>query len=121
MTDAFTWPSLFRHSLKCLLNLSLREQPLLPMLDVFNVGWVRKEYALLKERATTATHAGCVQCGLGRKGIRPSQSATQDPAYYSCTSMGSLQTRSPLLSSKPITKHSSSSYRRPTAHLHTSE
>jgi len=44
MTGAFKWPSLLRHFLKCLPNLSLREQPLLPPLD-----------------------AGCVRRGLGRK------------------------------------------------------
>ena len=32
MTNAFTCPSPLRHSLKCLLNLSLREQSLLPVL-----------------------------------------------------------------------------------------
>jgi len=32
------WPSLLQHSLKCQLNLSLREQPLLPVLDVFKLG-----------------------------------------------------------------------------------
>jgi len=40
MTDAFMWPSPLRHLFKCLLNLSLREQPLLPVLDVFSVGSV---------------------------------------------------------------------------------
>jgi len=40
MTDAFTWPSPLRHFLKCLPNLSSREQPLLLILDVFSVGWV---------------------------------------------------------------------------------
>jgi len=34
MTGAFTWPSCFS-ILECQPNLSLREQPLLPMLDVF--------------------------------------------------------------------------------------
>ena len=40
MIDVFIWPSLSWHSLKCLLTLLLQEQPLLPMLDVFSVGWV---------------------------------------------------------------------------------
>ena len=41
-TDAFTWPSLLRHFSKCLLNLSTWGQPLLPVLDVFGMGWVIK-------------------------------------------------------------------------------
>jgi len=40
-TDASTWPSLLRLFSKFLLHLSLPEQPLLPVLDVFSVGWVR--------------------------------------------------------------------------------
>jgi len=39
MTGAFTWPSRLWHFFKCLLNLSLQEQPLLPVLDVFNADW----------------------------------------------------------------------------------
>jgi len=39
MTDAFKWPSLLRHFLKCLPNQSLREQPLPPVQDVFGMGW----------------------------------------------------------------------------------
>jgi len=35
------WPSPLQHFLKCLLNLLVQEQPLLPVLDVFSVGWVR--------------------------------------------------------------------------------
>jgi len=31
-----------QHFLKCLQNLLFREQPLLPVLDAFSVGWVRK-------------------------------------------------------------------------------
>jgi len=42
-TDAFTWPSPLRHFLKCLPNLSSREQPLLLALDVFSVGWVTQK------------------------------------------------------------------------------
>jgi len=42
MTGAFKWLFLFRHFLKCLQNLSLQEQSLLPMVDVFCVGWGRK-------------------------------------------------------------------------------
>ena len=60
-------------SWKCLLNLLVQEQPLLPVLDVFSVGWVR---------------------------IRPSQGAaaemllkmTHNPAHFSWTQTGSLQT-----------------------------
>jgi len=37
---AFTWPSLLGHGLKCQPNLSQGEQQLLPVLDVFSVGWV---------------------------------------------------------------------------------
>jgi len=40
LTGAFTWPSLYDICHKCQLNLSLREQALLPALDVFGVGWV---------------------------------------------------------------------------------
>ena len=39
-TDAFTWTSPLRHFLKFLPNLSIREQPLSPSLDVS--GWVIK-------------------------------------------------------------------------------
>jgi len=71
-TDAFPWPSLLRHLLKCLPNLSSWERPLLPMLNVFGVGWVI---------------------------IRPSQDApaeilakmTHDPTYSCWTPRGSLQ------------------------------
>jgi len=38
MTDAFTWPSLYGIRYKGQLNLSIREQPLLPALDVFGMG-----------------------------------------------------------------------------------
>ena len=40
--DAFMWPSLLRHYLKYLPNLSPLEQPLLLALDVFSVGWVKQ-------------------------------------------------------------------------------
>jgi len=40
MTGAFTWLSLYDIHYKCQLNLSLREQPLLPVLNVFGMGWV---------------------------------------------------------------------------------
>jgi len=42
MTGAFKWSSLLQHFLQCLPNLSLREEPLLPVLDVFGAGWVWK-------------------------------------------------------------------------------
>jgi len=42
MTGAFTWPSIYDIRYKRQPNLSLREQPLLPALDVFGVGWVIK-------------------------------------------------------------------------------
>jgi len=78
-TDAFTWPSLLRHLSKWLLNLSTWEQPLLPVLDVFGMGWVIK---------------------------RPSQGAaaemlpkTYDPTYSSWTLRGLVQTRPLSLSS----------------------
>jgi len=45
MTGAFAWPCLLRHCLKCHPNLSLREQPLLPMLDVLSAGLVGKRKA----------------------------------------------------------------------------
>jgi len=92
-TDAFKWPSrgeegrclhvpplpLLRHFLKCLPNLSPREQPVLLALDVFSVGRVIR---------------------------RPSQGAetkmrpktTHDPTYSRWTPSGSLK-RSPSLSS----------------------
>jgi len=41
-TDAFTWPSVLWHFLKCLPNLSSREQPLLLALGVFSVEWVKQ-------------------------------------------------------------------------------
>jgi len=40
MAGAFKWPSLLWRFVKCWLNLSLREEPLLSMLDVFRPGWV---------------------------------------------------------------------------------
>jgi len=81
---------------KCQLNLSIWEQQLLPVLDVFGIVWVIK---------------------------RPSQGPAAEmlpkplnPTYYSWTQRGLLQTRSPSLSSYPTrTRLSSSSYRRPTA------
>jgi len=45
MTGAFKWLSPLRHFLKCLLNLSLREQPPLPALDMLNLGWVGERLA----------------------------------------------------------------------------
>ena len=75
-TDAITWSSLLRHFLKCLLNLLTWEQSLLPVLDVFGMGWVIK---------------------------RPSQGAaaemlpkTYDPAYSSGTLRGLLYCRQDL-------------------------
>jgi len=38
---AFTWPSRLLHYLICIPNQLLREQPLLPMLDVFSADWIR--------------------------------------------------------------------------------
>jgi len=40
MTGTFMWPYLLRRLLNILPNLSVREQPLLPVLDVFSAGWV---------------------------------------------------------------------------------
>ena len=40
--SAFEWPSSFRHLLKCLQNLSLRDQPLLTVLDMLGADWVGK-------------------------------------------------------------------------------
>jgi len=39
-TGAFTWPSLYNICYKCQPNLSLQEQLLLFVLDVFGMGWV---------------------------------------------------------------------------------
>ena len=64
--------------LKCQPNLSLREQPLLPVLDVFSVDWVRP-------------FQGAAASLLPRM--------TEDPAFCSWTLRGRLQTRSALLSS----------------------
>ena len=67
-------------------------------------------------RAATATRAGCVWHGVGHKTFFPGATAemlpkTHDPAYSSWALRGSLQTRSPSLSSYPIrTRLSSSSH-----------
>ena len=42
MAGAFTWFSCTTFATKCQPNLSIREQPLLPSLDVFGMGWVMK-------------------------------------------------------------------------------
>ena len=88
-----------QHSLECLLNLSLREQLLLPVLDMFSMGWV----------------------GICSYGVTAVAEVDLRPSILQLNAEGLTASKSPLSSSKPIrTRHSSSSYRRPTAQLQTS-
>jgi len=92
MTGAFTWPSRYDIRYKCELNLSLREQPLLPALDAFGMGWVitRPSQGAVAEMLPKMTH---------------------DPTYSRWRPGGSPQITSPSLSSYPLrTRLSSSSY-----------
>jgi len=54
------WSSQLRYFLKCSLNLLLREQPLLPVLDVFGADWVRLYFKRSSVPAAEDNRRSCV-------------------------------------------------------------